>query len=197
MPPVPTIQQLAGWSGRPDSTYGPFANTALFRSTFKFMVVTEIVLTDWNALDNADQTMATIGILAYADNIYLSQPYQQAIASPFNNERIGSYSYGKTMQGIGGSMSRMVTPALELKMEATGVDEFDWAVRLLAHRTRAAGVFTGGITVFEDGTMRYDNAELMVREDDGRVLLFGPNDVDRVDFPGGFDINSEMFPQDP
>lgn len=194
--PIPTIPQLAAWSGRPEASYSTFANTALFRAALKFTVVTEYSLPDWNNLVPADQAMATIGILAYADNIFLAQPYQQANASPFQSENIGSYSYSKA-QGMGGSFSRLVAPAMELKLEATGIDEFDWAVRYLAKRTRTAGVFSGGITVFEDGSIRYDGTELFIDDETGRVILFGPQDHDRLDFPAMLDVNAEIFPMDP
>lgn len=196
MLPVPTVQQLSSFTGRPVLTYtsGPtpgYVNAALIQATLMFSITTELTPDDFNGLSSDDQTLALYGILAMADYIYLRQPYQQVLASPLMNETAGSYSYGKAMQEVARNAA-----ALEVTAERTGVTFYDMANQYLAKRTRAGGVFTGWIEVFERGSARYDGAELEIRNCDGQMVLLGPSDFDKFDIPG-FMINAQIFPQDP
>jgi hypothetical protein len=129
-----------------------------------------------------------------ADYIYLRQPYQQVIASPMQNETIGSYNYSKPIA----EMARNAA-ALEVTGEALGVPLFDLAVQLLAKRTIAGGVFSGSISVFERPHDRDDKAQFLIRRDcrTGQLELLGPADINQLDIPGFLDINSEAFPHDP
>jgi len=196
MLPVPTVQQLSGFTGRPVLSYtsGPapgYVNAALIQATLMFSIVTELTPDDFNGMASDDQTLALYGILAMADYIYLRQPYQQVIASPLMNETTGSYSYGKAMQEVARNAA-----ALEVTAERTGVAFYDLANQYLNKRKRAGGVYTGWIEVFERGKARYDSAELEIRECDGQMVLLGPSDFDQYDIPG-FMINAQIFPQDP
>ena len=48
--------------------------------------------------------------------------------------------------------------------------------------------------MFEEGS-RIDQSELMLRIEDNRLVLVGPQDVNKFNVP--FDINAPVFPQDP
>jgi hypothetical protein len=92
--PVPTLSQLSDFSGRPAASYTGYANSALLQAAIVFTTVTEVGYNaeqDFFALTADDQLLATQGILAYADWIYLRQPYQQLIAAPVMSETIGGY----------------------------------------------------------------------------------------------------------
>jgi hypothetical protein len=197
MLPIPTVTELAEFTGRPEGSYSSFANSCLVQSCLMFTVVTDLTPDDWPALGAgtrlsiADaQTLATNGILAMADYIYLRQPYQQLIASPLMNETIGSYSYSKAEQEVARNAA-----ALEVQGERTGVTFYDLAVQYLAKRVSAGGIYSGAITVFEEDSRRYNGASLQIRECDGRLVLLGPAMFDQFDAP--FDINSQSFPMDP
>jgi hypothetical protein len=203
--PVPTVAQLADFTGRPASSFTGYATATLIQASIMFTTLTE--QTDASSLTSDDAILATYGIMAMADYIYLRQPYQQAIAAPFMNETIGSYSYGKAIQ----EMARNAQAA-EVLSEATGVTFFDLAVRMLAKRTRAGGVFSGGITVFERTTSRLDpddgGGRLGVRFDGAGLFLEcvdanytqwvvrGPDEHNLIDWQF-FDMNTEVFPMDP
>lgn len=202
MYPVPQVSDLAAFSGRPEATYTSYANSALLQATIRFSFLTEVTdpasFTGYNQLSADDQrVLALQGICALADSIYLQFPYQQSMASPMNSETIGSYSYAKTIgQGPGGSLARVNANALELSLASTGIPIFDMAVQLLALRTIAAGVFHGGMSMFEDGERRAALGAIMVHEGpDGRRAIVGPGDENLINFP--FDVNGESFPMDP
>ena len=204
MYPIPTISQLSAYSGRDEATYqAAVANTALLQATLRFSILTEVTdpsqISAYMALSQADmQLLASQGILSLADMIYLQFPYQQAQASPFNSETLGSYTYQKQSTiGVGGSMSRMAASALELSMDKTGNVLFDLAVQMLARRTLASGVYSGSVMLFEEGD-RAENVGARLDEDGltGQRWIVGPADRDRFSiFPG--DINAQAFPMDP
>ncbi len=166
-----------------------YASQAILQSTLLLSIKAQLDNSDYDGLVADDQAMVNMGILDMAEYVYLRQPYKQLIASPLTNETIGSYSYGKAQQQVGRNAA-----ALELGGETTGRIWFDLAYQLLAKRTRAGGVFSGGITVFEEGS-RIDQSELMLRIEDNRLVLVGPQDVNKFNVP--FDINAPVFPADP
>ena len=103
MYPVPTLGQLSFFSGRPESSYNGYAIAALTLAAVEFTFKTEITnptqFSGYNNISAADaQQLATMGICAMADYLYLRQPYQGAIANPMQSENIGSYSYTKPIQ---------------------------------------------------------------------------------------------------
>jgi hypothetical protein len=199
MYPIPDITALAFFSGRAQASYTGFATSALTQAVIMFSFKTEITdpsqFAGYNNLSQADaQQLATTGICAMADYIYLRQPYQQVIASPMDNETIGSYSYSKPPA----QMARNAA-ALEVTGEATGVPMFDLAIELLSKRTIAGGVYSGSISVFERPHDRDDKAQFLIRRncETGQLELLGPADINQLDIPGFLDINSEAFPHDP
>jgi hypothetical protein len=206
--PVPTIAELSDYSGRPMQSYTGFAQNALLQAAVMFTTVTE--LTDATSLNSDDYLLARMGICAMADWLYLRQPYAQAIAGPFVSENIGSYSYSKPMQ----EMARNAQ-AMEVMSESTGVTMYDMAVRFLALRTRAGGVFSGGVTLFERTTgrkfgeedgrggseaVRFDGAGLFLERGEwggeNRFIIKGPDEFNQIDWVM-LDINAESFPMDP
>lgn len=198
MYPVPDITALAFYSGRPESSYTSYGTAALTLATIEFTFKTEITdpsqFAGYNNITPADaQQLATNGICALADYLYLRQPYQQAIAGPMMSETIGSYTYSKPLQ----EMARNAA-ALEVTGESTGVPLFDLAVQYLSLRTIAGGVFSGAIRVFERPHDRDDRAQLKVAWDceTGQLHVLGPADLNQFDWPL-MDINGEGFPADP
>lgn len=199
MYPIPTTTDLSFFSGRPQASYTGFATSALTQAVILFSFKTEITdpsqFAGYDNLTPADaQQLATTGICAYADYLYLRQPYQQAIANPMQTETIGSYSYSKPIQ----EMARNAA-ALEVTGEATGVPMFDLAVQMLALRTIAGGVYSAAIEVFERSHDKTDMAQFIIRRDceTGQLHLLGPADMNQINIPGFMDINSESFPHDP
>jgi hypothetical protein len=188
--PIPTVEELSFFSGRPVVSYTSYANSALLQAAVMFTTLTERTAADYVAMNPDDQQLANLGVMAMADYIYLRFAYQQVIASPMQNETIGSYSYSKPIQ----EMARNAQ-AIEVTAERTGVDMFDLAVRMLAKRQRANGVFSGQITGFEHYA-RDDLAKVMWSEHEQRMVLTGPADHDKYDLQF-FSISSEMFPSDP
>lgn len=206
MYPIPTISELSTYSGRDEATYNTaVANTALLQATLRFTIVTEISdpaqINGYMALSQADmQLLAKQGILSLADSIYLQFPYQQAQASPFNSETLGGYTYQKNSTfGMGGSMSRLAPAALELSLDTTGIPLFDLAVRTLARRTLAAGIFHEGMSLFEEGERKSAmGASMFTETTTGRRWILGPEDHNNFVGPVfGGDVNGQMFPQDP
>lgn len=198
MYPVPVLESLAYFSGRPETSYTGFAVSALAQATLMFTFRTEITdpsqFTGYNNITPADaQQLATQGICAMADYIYLRQPYQQAIASPMQNETIGSYNFSKPSSEVARNAA-----ALEVTGESTGVVLYDLAVQMLSRRTLAGGVFFGQVELFERPHDRDDKAQLRVKCDPktGMLHVLGPADIDQIDFQM-FDFNVEMFPADP
>lgn len=189
--PVPTVAQLAEFSGRPEVSYTTFADSALLQATIEFTTVTELSADDYPSLKPDDQVLATQGVLARADWVYLRQPYAQMIATPAMSETIGSYTYSKPPP-----LQVRNVQAQELSSTNTGIPLWDIAVQFLSKRTRANGVFFGQLQVFEH-TAPDDLVKLMRRDEDGALVLLGPADVNREPFPFGADINAAGFPMDP
>jgi hypothetical protein len=198
--PVPTVSDLAGFSGRDEATYTGYANAALLQATIRFTFLTEITspaqLTGYGALTPADQALLALqGIVSLADDIYLKQPYQGVMASPLNSETVGIWSYTKQVMTGGGSRALQAS-ALELSMASTGIALFDMAVQLLSLRTIASGVFADGVSLFDGGERRGALGAVMILEHgDGRRSVLGPEDRNLVNFP--FDTNGSAFPGDP
>lgn len=111
----PTVADLANFKGADSSSFSTFAVEALDQATLLFYLATGL---ETYPEDISLARLAKYGILDMADNIYLSQPYREALASPYQSETIGSYSYSKTVKAI-------------KKGDATGVTWFDIAVNKL------------------------------------------------------------------
>lgn len=188
--PVPTLAELAQYTGRATTSYTGYVNSALLQSAMMFTILAELSADDYGGLSADFQQLANMGVMAMADYLYLRWPYQQVLASPLQSEEIGSYSYSKPVQ----EMARNAQ-AIEVTSEQTGVQMFDLAVRRLAKRQAMTGVFFGSITGLERAS-RDDLARIRYNEHDGRYELVGPADFDKLDFPM-FSISGEAFPMDP
>lgn len=158
--PTYTKQDLAAFSGRPEASYKAYAeSSALPQAVLLFKIAT----CRPTFPDDPDQAaLAKMAILSMADHAALAQKYQEAAASPFQSESLGSYSYSK----MAGSASRG---------EKTGVMWFDLAVGQLSLCEENDGVLGGGgIEIFEyDG--QFGTAS--VAGDAARLL--GPADFDQ------------------
>jgi hypothetical protein len=188
--PVPTPAELSEYTGRPLVSYSSYVNSALLQAAMMFTILSELGADDYSGLSADYQSLASMGIMAMADWLYLRWPYQQVMASPLQNETIGSYSYSKPIQ----EMARNAQ-AIEVTSEKTGVDMFDLAIRRLARRSSLAGVFFGQITGFEHFA-RDDAARVKWDPHEGRLMLVGPADRDQYDSQM-FSVSAEMFPADP
>lgn len=158
--PTYTRQQLADFTGRPAASF-PMAfvsNSAIPQAVLLFKIGT--CLASLDDLNEEQKQLADFAILSMADAIHLSAPYQTALASPFNSETIGSYSYSKTAK------------AVQVGLE-TGVMWFDLAIDQLSTCDETNGMFSqGGIEVFEDdGSFTQGHISRNVR-------LTAPHDVE-------------------
>lgn len=192
--PVQTVNQLALFSGRPAASYTGYAQSALIQATVIFSTVTENDVGDYAGMPPTDQLLANQGILAYADYIYLRQPYQAAIASPMMSETIGSYTYSKPPP-----VQVRNIQAQELGIGSTGVELWDTAVQYLSKRRRSNGVYFGQIRAFDTNRdARYDEVWVRFDAETGDYSLLGPADMNRENVPGFMgSINGEAFPGDP
>lgn len=192
MIPVPTLSDLAAFSGRPEASYTGYATSALLQAALQFTILSELTPSDYDSLDSDSQTLAQQGMVAMADWVYLRQPYQQAIASPMLNETIGSYSYGKPPP-----VEMRNVQAQELGASSTGIVLWDLALQILSKRRAVMGVYSGQIMGFErdNNDRRLSVTALRVNRHTGQVELLGPEDFDKYDIP--FSINAEAFPSDP
>jgi hypothetical protein len=194
MIPVPTVLALAQFSGRPEDSYSGYAESALIQACIEFTIVTEITASDWDGgyLDADDQLLATQAILARADWYFLRQPYQSVLANPLEGETIGSYTYSKPPP-----VEMRNVQAQELGVTMTGIPLWDLAVQYLSKRTRAAGVFYGGVKVFAREGKDRDGVTMLRRNNEtGELELLGPQDFDKTEAPF-LAISGENFPQDP
>lgn len=189
--PVPTPAELAGFSGRPQASYTSYVNSALLQATMMFTILTELSADDYAGMNPDFQQLASMGVMAMADWLYLRFPYQQVIASPLASEEIGSYEYNKPLQEAARNAQ-----AVEVTNEQTGVPMFDLAVRRLARRQSLGGLYFGQITGFEKHA-RSDEVRIEFDQKAGRLVLVGPADRDQYDFPVGYSVSAEAFPADP
>lgn len=193
------MPQLAAFSGRPEASYTAYANSALIQAAIIFTTITELNwgnTADFSSLNADDQLLCQYGIMAYADQLYLKQPYQQMMASPAMSETIGGYTYSKPPP-----IQVRNVAAQELGVGSTGIELWDSAIQYLSKRTRANGVFFGQLECFERTNNSADRfAGIVLREDcrTGQRVILGPADFNQLDIPGfGIGINAEAFPGDP
>jgi hypothetical protein len=165
--PVPSISDLATFTGRDASTFSGYADEALAQATLLFTIVTKL---DAYPADADQETLAINAILEMADRIYLEQPYATSKASPFASETIGSYSYSKLFNQAKTGMQ------LGLFWWDLALDELNQA-----GRTR---VTSGSVSALE--------RDLRLG-DDGRMYVLGPNELDGPDVPYG--DNLELNPR--
>lgn len=133
-----TRQDLADFTGRPLASFPEtyVNNSAIPQALLLFKIGTCLASPD--DLTPDQQQLVDFAIMSMADSIHLVAPYQTAIASPFNSETIGSYSYSKVAKAIQSG-------------EETGVMWFDLAIDQLSVCDDINGNFMqGGIEVFEN-----------------------------------------------
>lgn len=169
MLPVPTVAQLAAFTGRHQNTFGPFAAQALAQATLLFSIST--TLTDLPA--DADQALlATNAIIEMADRLYLEQPYAVDKARPYTSETTLDYSYSK------GSVVAKAKGG-----QPTGLLWWDLAVQEL---TTAGRLLTGSGSIAAGIGGVYQAT-------DGSLVILGPDQLDPTPF--GHDVNAELNPR--
>lgn len=159
----PTVAELATFTGRASNTFGDYAIEALAQATLLFYLATDLV--DYPSDSNLAK-LAKNGIMALADQLYLSQPYQDALASPYQSESIGSYSYSKAVKAV-------------KKGDATGIMWFDLAVNKLKAGSASIGA-TGSIEGMEwDGLGTSDSGRAKIIGGSGTYsgLVWSPDTV--------------------
>jgi hypothetical protein len=161
----PTVAELATFSGRDSNSYSDFAVEALTQATLLLYLATS--LSEYPS-DPDLAKLAKYGILDMADKIYFSQPYREALASPYQSESIGSYSYSKSLAAV-------------KKGDATGVMWFDLAVNKLKADGSGIGA-SGSIQGFE-----WDGIEI---NGSGRAKIIGATGKYDIDGPGAWELDS-------
>ncbi len=160
----PTVANLAAFTGRPSNAFSDYAIEALAQSTLLFYLATELE----QYPDDINLSMlARNGIMDMADRIYLSQPFREATASPYQSETIGSYSYSKTVAAV-------------KKGESTGVMWFDLAVSKLKG---------GGASISASGSIEGMEWDGIGRTADGRAKIIGASGYPLV--RGSWEIDAE------
>lgn len=168
----PSVAELATFTGRTSNTFGEFAEEALAQATLLFYLATDLESYPENS---QLEKLAKNGILEMADKLYLGQPYQEASASPYQSETIGSYSYTK------------LTAAVR-KGDATGVMWFDLAVNKLKSGRSSIGA-SGSI----EG-MEWDGVEV---NSSGRTKIIGGSGTHPSNSLLGYAWNSDQWANAP
>ncbi len=161
----PTVADLATFSGRDSNSYSNFAVEALSQATLLFQLATS--LSDYPS-DPDLAKLARYGIMDMADKIYMSQPYREALASPYQSEAIGSYSYSKSVAAV-------------KKGDSTGVMWFDMAVGKLKAAGSGIGA-SGSISAFE-----WDGLEI---DGTGKAKVIGASGKYDVTGAGAWEIDT-------
>lgn len=147
--PMITVDDLSDFTGRPAESFNSVfvMYSAIPQAVLLFKMAT--CIEDFEQLSEDNQNLVKFAIMAMVDDIALKAPFQAALASPFNSESIGSYSYSKS-----------AAAAIKNGTE-TGVFWFDMAVRKLSVCDSLSvggggvggNIQRGGIEMFEyDGT---------------------------------------------
>lgn len=159
MLPVPTIAELALFTGREESTFSAFATEALKQATLLFSVATKLTAAP---ADPDEALLAQYAILELADRIILEQPNAVILAGPFQSETIAGYSYSK------GS-----TVAKVQKGRTTGLFWWDLAIDEL-RVAGASDVGYGSVHATIDG---------LAQDEDGVVFVKDPAEDDNGSVP--------------
>jgi hypothetical protein len=166
MLPVPTIDELADFTGRPVPSFSAYAATALAQATLMFSVATD--LQQWP--DDPDLAMVALyAVLELANKLVLEQPYQAIKASPFQSESIGSYNYSRSV-----SLAR-ATAIGAAASEDIGAGLFWWVTAMdLFRQADVLLTASGSISVYEDG---------LVEGPDGQLRIENPVHLLQLDRP--------------
>lgn len=168
MLPVPTVDYLAQFTGRPVSSFTPFADTALVQATLLFSTITQ--RTEYPTDEDGEQ-LAINAILEMAERLILEKPYAEQKARPFSSETIGSYSYSKTAQSAKNG-------------ENTGLLWWDLAIDHLS---------LAGSSIVASGAVGAFEREDVATDSDGDRTILGPATF--VDIPRYAWVNAEMNPR--
>jgi hypothetical protein len=157
---VPTLEEYAAYLSVDPATLGAKDTQALTQSAFLLGF-----LTGCGEKPSADpcKTLFENGIFNMAQYMAATQQYVAVVASPFQSETIGSYSYSKgfrnaLLQGLAGG-----------PRSQTGVFWFDLAVSECGCGEEISLVSSDAITVFEHENVRTDS--------EGRRWVLGPADA--------------------
>ena len=134
-----TRQMLADFTGRPLASFpDPFVtNSVIPQALLLFKIGTCLASPD--DLTTDQKQLVDYAVLAMADDLHLKAPYAPAMATPFQHESIGSYSY---------ALQRVLAKVQE--KTKTGVAWFDLAIDQLSVCDDVNGSFAqGGIEVWE------------------------------------------------
>jgi hypothetical protein len=157
--PTYTIADLATMTGRPEASFTSYANMAIAKAMLLFKLAT--CLQDWPS-DALGAELAQYAVLSVADLDYLAQPNAVAMASPFQSESIGSYSYSKMLKQVQAGFP-------------TGLGWFDTAIQQLGicgiDGGFSPGVISGSLSVFEEDGLFFTDT-------DGKRKLLGPADIE-------------------
>lgn len=169
----PTRTDLATFTGRDVTTYTAFADQALAQATLLFATITRL---DEYPADPQLAQLARNAIMEMADRIYLMQPYQGQLASPFVSESIGSYSYSKLITQLKSNLP-------------TGLFWWDLAIETLLGEARSL-VGSGSVHALDR------DPHILAHDEDMRdLVVFGPADIRWPDMP--YDVNADSGPHDP
>lgn len=137
MLPVPTVDQLADFTGRPVASFSGFAVNALTQATLMFQTLTKLSAMP----DDPDLAqLARYAIVEMADRILLEQPYSSVKGSPFQTETIGSYSYSK------------ITPTSKTAQQGSRTGLFWWDLAIDELMVPGSSVLAhGSVKVLPDG----------------------------------------------
>jgi len=149
---VPSVAELATFTGKPESFYSSFAEQALMQAALLLAIRTGL---SEMPTDDPDASLAKYAIMDLANKIYLESPYDEILAKPFSSETIGSYSYSKSASAARNG-------------ESTGSMWFDLAVEQLSASDGVFDVNSSSISLFERENY-YQNSE-------GDRFVLGPKD---------------------
>lgn len=161
----PTVADLSTFTGREINSFGNYAQEALTQASLLLFLSTN--LSEYPE-DPQLAMLARYGIMDMADKIYLSQPYVEAAASPFQSESIGSYSYSKMNQAV-------------KKGNNTGVTWFDLAVSRLK---------SGGAIIAQSGSIEGMEWDGLERTPDGRTKIAGASSGTHDIYRNAWDIDT-------
>lgn len=161
MLPVPTLEELSEFSGRGESEYNSFVNSALAQATLLMRFTTHIT----EMPEDADLAQVVKnGIMQMADGIYLAQDFDLINASPIVAQTMGSASYSRAAYG----------KYLE-KIKAgqtTGLLWFDLAMIELGEPVN---------TIASDSWNLFERDLCTAVIDDAQNIIFGPIDIGKSD----------------
>jgi hypothetical protein len=170
---VPTIADLAQFTGRAEATFTAFADQALTQATLLFSLVTQC--SDYSDDPNL-RALARNAIMEMADRMYLEQPHAVDRSSPFTSETIGSYSY---------STSGAAAALASKDGRPTGLFWWDLAIDELSCAVGRSKVMSGSVTGMERADLYIDG--------NGQRHILGPGDFDTVS--GTHYVNAELNPR--